>query len=149
MTQLVFIRNNAYIIDLTLQQRKKVLVGALGVFVSIGMSIALIPSLGITGLCLGMIAGRLILSLAYPRMVNAYLGQTTRWWCLSGCRPWLVTILLFAASAGLGQRFQADGWLEWAVFAGSTFSIMMAVAIMTGLKREKRALLFRRVKKMR
>ena len=66
--QLAFIRSDGNIIDLTLQMSQKVLLGLLSVTISIGAASLLVGyfNLGIVGLCLGIMGGRLIISIGYP-----------------------------------------------------------------------------------
>ncbi|MFQ5544446.1 MAG: lipopolysaccharide biosynthesis protein, partial [Acidiferrobacterales bacterium] len=76
VTQFVLIRNDASIIDLTLDLRRKVLIGLLSATLSIVAAGVLVGPLkmGIMGLCVGFIAGRSILTLSYPWLVGRYLG---------------------------------------------------------------------------
>ena len=66
IVQLIYIRNDSYVIDFTLQLRDKVLMAVVAAVISIGLSALLIPRMGIAGICLGMILGRLALTISYP-----------------------------------------------------------------------------------
>jgi O-antigen/teichoic acid export membrane protein len=145
IVQLMFIRNDAYVIDLTLQLREKVLMGALAAALSIGLSAALIPRLGIAGLCVGMIVGRLALTLSYPRMVRKHLDlrRGPRRW--AAARPAATMAAMFAASVYLGQVVLAGNWLVWLVSVGVSFALALAVAMFVGLGEDLRRPLVKRL----
>lgn len=149
MVQLVFIRNDAFVIDLTLQLREKVVMGTVAAVVSIVLSALLIPSLGIVGLCVGLIAGRLLLTVSYPLIVNKYLEQPRRFSLKNLIRPGLTMILIFIASGYLGEKLLTNNWVVWLACAGSSFVMAWCVALFTGLSAEERRPLLKRLKMVR
>jgi len=146
MAQFVFIRNNTFVIDLTLQLRKKVIMGAIAAVLSIALSIALIPSLGIAGLCLGMLGGRLVLTISYPAIIKSYLGIPRLLHPRIMIRLGLAMGVLFACSGYLGQRLLAHHWIEWVVYVGFTFGLTLCIALITGMSADLRLSLFQRLK---
>jgi O-antigen/teichoic acid export membrane protein len=146
MAQLVFIRNNTYVIDLTLKLRRKVVVGTVSLAVSIGLSAILIPTFGITGLCLGMLGGRLLLTIYYPILVNSYLGNPERRRLGRNLQRWLSMGILFAGSAYLGARLESSHWVEWVAGVGISFGLIFLIALLTGLKADERLPLLKRIK---
>src|SRR5262249_4649697 len=74
--QFVLIRNDANIIDLTLDLRRKVLSGLVSTGLALLAGALAVGWLhqGITGLCVSFIAARLILSLGYPWLIGRFLG---------------------------------------------------------------------------
>lgn len=143
--QLVFIRNDSYVIDLTLQLREKVLTGAASAALSVGLAVALTQRLGITGLCLGMMGGRAVLTLAYPLLVNSQLGLPRRPRLAGAVRPAATMALLFAAAAWLGRSFTAGGWLAWLACAAATFGVALVVSLFAGLPGSARRALAKRL----
>lgn len=149
MVQFVFIRNDAFVIDLTLQMREKVIVGAVAAVLSIVFSALLIPSWGITGLCLGMIAGRLILTVSYPFIINSQLEQPRKLPLKSLVRPGLTMGLVFGVSGYLGEALLADNWIVWLIAAGGSFGLALCVALFAGLDADSRKPLLKRLKMIR
>lgn len=145
MVQLVFIRNDSFVIDLTLQLREKVMVGAVSSTLSIILSALLIPLLGIAGLCLGLIAGRLILTVAYPRIVNAQLCRPRTLALGPLARPAATMILLFAISAYLGERILTSSWLFWLALASAGFCLALCSALFIGFGADSRRPLIKRL----
>lgn len=148
MVQLVFIRNHTYLIDLTLRMRNKVIAGSVSVALSIVLSALLIPRLGLTGLCLGLLGGRLLLTVYYPILVNSYLGNP-RLRPGRNLQRGLIMGLLFFASAYLGERLELQHWIEWFVGAVSSFGLLLLIALVTGLKSDERMPLVRRLRTIR
>jgi O-antigen/teichoic acid export membrane protein len=152
--QFVLIRNDAAIIDVTLRLRNKVLFGGLSVALTLIGSIALVGyfKLGIVGLCIGLIAGRTVLSIGYPVLVGRYLGVRLLSQLKGIVRPGMVMILLFAASLGLEFLTSAahlsglKGWIIFIVGAGTTAIVALLVAFGGGLSGRQRQRLVRRTR---
>jgi O-antigen/teichoic acid export membrane protein len=149
IVQFAFIRNDTYVIDLTLELRGKVCMGAVAALLSIALSALLIPSFGIAGLCLGMIAGRLVLTVAYPFIVNSHLGNDHRLSLRKRVRPVLTMCLMFAASSYFGQELLAGNWLEWLLSIFVSFGLALCVAMFVGLRAELREPVTRRLMMLR
>ncbi|HEY0079662.1 MAG TPA: oligosaccharide flippase family protein [Pyrinomonadaceae bacterium] len=149
VAQFVFIRNDAHLIDLTLQLKEKVLMGAIAAVLSIGLSALLIPRLGIVGLCLGMISGRMVLTVSYPFIINSFLGRPADRRLGEALRRALTTLSIYGASGYLGRLWLADNWLVWAACVGVSFAVSLGVASMAGLSTEMRRSLFLRLSMIR
>jgi O-antigen/teichoic acid export membrane protein len=152
--QLVLIRNDANIIDLTLDLRRKVIVGALSVVFVIVFAGVLVGyfKYGIEGLCLGILAGRSILSLGYPVLVGRLLKVPLSSQLKSVVRPSLVTILIFLLANGLGSRTVAmvgsglPGWIGLVLSFGLTSIAAIFAAFYAGLSGDQRRGILRRIR---
>ncbi len=133
IVQLIFIRNDTYIIDLMLQLREKVVMGVVAAIVSIGLSALLIPKFGIAGMCVGMIIGRTALTVSYPFVINRYLERKWDRKIRRAIRPAATMLIMFALSAYLGQRLLVNNWFVWLLCSGVTFAIAAGLAITVGL----------------
>jgi O-antigen/teichoic acid export membrane protein len=154
VTQLVLIRNDASIIDVTLRLRRKVLMGALSVTLAVVASAVLVGyfKLGIVGLCLGIIAGRSILSLGYPMIIGRFLGVALSSQLKSVLRPLLVTMVLFALAFELDNLVPINtwsglkGWISLVPSVGVTSSLVLLVTFYAGLSGGQRRNILRRVR---
>ncbi len=152
--QFVLIRNDANIIDLTLDLRRKVLIGALSAALSLVIAGVLITysDAGITGLCLGFIVGRSILSLGYPLMIGRFLKVSLHFQLRSILRPAFVTFLLFSLTTELGDLltkstwFTVSGWIGLAALVGVTFGVASLLTFYAGLSGSQRGRILRRVR---
>ena len=149
IVQLIYIRNDSYFIDLTLQLREKVIMAVVATIISISFSALLIPRLGIAGLCLGMIVGRLALTISYPLVINKQLGRSIRPELIDALRPAAVITLMFIVSSYLGSVLLAESWIIWAACSGLSFTLALGVGVSAGLRRESRKALIRRLTMLR
>jgi O-antigen/teichoic acid export membrane protein len=146
--QTALVRTDAYVLDATLQPRLRVWVAAVAGVAIVGFSIALTPSLGIVGVCLGVLMGRLVQTIAYPLLVDRCLHRPARLRVRSIARPLTVMLVMFGATATVGERVLARHWLGWAVGVALSLAIMMAVAFVAGLPAEARGTVLGRLRTM-
>jgi len=76
--QMVFVRNDSLIINVLLDQKEKVKVTLYAVIVIIGLSILLVPTFNIAGMCVAFIVGRLMVLFLYPRIIARHTGLNVR-----------------------------------------------------------------------
>ena len=151
--QFVLIRNDAHFIDLTLRLRNKVLLGGASVTVSLSLAALLVGyfKLGIAGLCLGLMAGRLILSTGYPILIGRFFGVPLSSQLRSVLRPGLVAIALFGLASRLekltagGSWILHPGWFLLALYMGTTLAAVIPVAFYCGLSADQRRQIILRI----
>ena len=149
MAQTTFIRSDASLIDATLRLRERVLIGGVAALFSIGLGILLTPSLGIVGLCVGLLTGRLAQTASYPFIVNSFLRKSQQHGLRRAVRSGLVMVLCFACSTYLSMWFIARSWLEWLACVPTTFALMLLIAFATGLSADSRTSVIRRLRQIR
>lgn len=144
--QFVFIRNDAYIIDLTLDLKKKVIVGGLSAILAVGLAASFVVFLdgGISGLCVGFLIGRGYLSFLYPAMVGQTLEIDMADQLRRAVRPAIVSACLFACAFMAGRQFGVDDWLPLIGVAILTALLVGPLAFFAGLGRDQRTLLSQR-----
>jgi O-antigen/teichoic acid export membrane protein len=152
--QLALIRSDGNIIDLTLRLGQKVLLGLLSVTISVVAASILVGAfkLGVVGLVLGIIGGRLIISIGYPWLISRFLGVSLFSQFNHMFRPVLVTILLFSmavvsdgfVSVAIGPGLK--GWLVFVFSASVTGILMLLVSFYAGLSDGQRRMMLRRVR---
>jgi len=154
VTQLVFIRNDASIIDVTLRLGQKVILGLISVTLSIGCAAVAISyfKFGIVGLCIGILIGRCVLSLGYPILIGRFLKIHFPSQIKSTLRPLLVTFLIYSIvttldfshliNAGSGLQ----GWILFLFGAFSTFIILLPLIFYLGLTGKQRKNILRRIR---
>jgi O-antigen/teichoic acid export membrane protein len=147
--QFIFIRNDAFIIDLTLDLRPKVLIGFVATGLSLGLA-AVFVSMGggIVGLCIGLLIGRSILTVAYPWLIGRAIGQPLGAQLRGVLRPVLVTAVIFAAATSIGREFIVDSWVELVLGSIATAGVVAVVATFLGMNASQRSYLLRRARRM-
>ncbi|HSA55382.1 MAG TPA: oligosaccharide flippase family protein [Gemmatimonadaceae bacterium] len=149
--QTIFIRVEAYIIDATLKPRLRVLISGVAMVVAIVLSIVLARRLGIAGVCLGMLTGRMIQSVAYPLLSARSVGATAdAWRALAGTwRRMVVSALLLAVAAVLGQRVGVSGWAAWVSGAAVGAAVTAGLALAFGPDAAERGAILSRLRALR
>ena len=146
--QFAFIRNDASIIDLTLELKGKVLLGLLSALVAIVLAAVLVAvfDLGLAGLAAGFIAGRAIVGVAYPVSVCRTLGLPLAGQLRATARPALVTAVLFAGALALAPHLQTGSWLVLVALALAGLVVFSVLALTLGLASSQRRKLVRRAR---
>jgi O-antigen/teichoic acid export membrane protein len=152
--QFILIRNDGNVIDLSLKLKQKVIIGAISVVLSLGIAVVFIKwlNLGIVGICLGLIAGRLILSAGYPILVGRLLGITFFAQIKSIVRPALVSAIFFIlATVGdsylLRLAFHGlKGWIFLAISVSISTLGTFIFAFYLGLTSKQRNNIFQRLR---
>jgi O-antigen/teichoic acid export membrane protein len=147
-TQLVLLRNDANVIDLTLNLRSKVLIGAISGVLSLLLAGILVSffDTGISGLCLGFIVGRSIQSMSYPLIVGRFLGLSAHSQAKGVLRPAFVTVLLFPSAVALGGFLMVTSWIGFVFSVAATFSVVLLLAFFGGLSGTQRSKIIRRIR---
>jgi O-antigen/teichoic acid export membrane protein len=145
--QFVLIRTDANIIDLTLDLRNKVIVGVLSTALSVLLAALLVARFeaGIVGLCLGFIAGRVIISLAYPWMVGRVLRVPILTQLAGIWRPAIVASFLFFLSFRLGSDLALESWLDLCLAVAATLVPALGLAFFGGLSAGQRRRILQRM----
>ncbi len=154
VAQFVMIRTDGSIIDLTLRVQRKVLLGALSVFVSIVGSCVLVGfyKIGVVGVCIGLLLGRLILSFAYPSIVSRYLGISLTDQFKRIIRPIFVMVLMFIGGCLIDFELQSfaltglKGWILLGLGAGASAILVSVMAFYIGFSNDQRNKILFRIK---
>lgn len=152
VTQFVLIRCDAGVIDISLDLRRKVLMGFASAAAAILIAGLLVGvfKLGVPGLCLGIMAGRFVLSIEYPSIVGRFLGVSLISQLRSCLRPAAVTMSLYALATWLGHAVilsKKSGLLGWAKLGTGallTCAGFLAAAFFLGLSGPQRETISRR-----
>jgi O-antigen/teichoic acid export membrane protein len=147
--QLVFIQTDSSVIDMTLKLKQKSVLAAISVILTLALSVILIPLYGIAGLCVGLLVGRLPLSIGYPRIIVANLQTASSTFGAESFRQATVLLLMFAGGSWISAIFVTESWLIW--LAGLCISAAVAVpfAAFLGLNRDRRGLLLKRLRSLK
>jgi O-antigen/teichoic acid export membrane protein len=144
--QTALLRSDAYLLDAALQPRARVIISAIAGLLALGIGLALAPSLGMVGVCVGLIAGRAVQSIAYPVLVGGSLGADRRPQWRSLVRPTLASVLLLGTAAVLGERVVAPSWIAFAGVVALSFALLLPVTALAGLTGADRQRLITRVR---
>lgn len=145
--QLLLLRNEAYLIDLTLNLRRKVFLGLSAAFTSIVLCAFLTNIFGILGLSAGIFLGRLILMIGYPMITGKFLGFGQFSQFRTFIRPLLAMSILFALAVPIGKIIVIENWMELFLYATGTLVILIALSFRTVLSSSYRKQALKRLTK--
>lgn len=148
--QLALVRTDSNIIDLTLNLRRKVLLGGLSTMLSVGLAWLLlgVGQMGILGLALGFVIGRALLSMGYPWMVGRMLQIPLQHQVKGMLRPAVATGALFAFASGLSTVLGTESWIALFPLAGASAAVVAVLALFAGLSPEPRRRVWSRIVKV-
>ena len=141
--QLVFIRHDAFMLNMMLDIKRKVLYGAISLALTILLAFLLVPKFGVIGLSGSLILGRSLLSIIYPRLIRQFLtGKAEHGINL---RKITVTLLVFVLCFYSGSYLALDSW--WSLFIAGCFLGLLAFSlfIIVGANKDDKAILIRRM----
>ena len=144
-TQTAFIRADSYIIDAALQSWLRVVISAGAVVVTIAFAILFTRAWGLPGLCLGVIAGRLTQTVAYPLLARRSVRDGGAVVAAGLVRALLVSAVLFALALRYADRVASLTWLSWAAGVAATVTVVSGLAFAAGLSAASRRMVVRRV----
>jgi O-antigen/teichoic acid export membrane protein len=146
--QTAFIRCDSYIIDAALRPRLRVLVGSVAAFATIAACVLLTRAYGLLGLCIGVVAGRLVQTIAYPVIVGQLLSDRRHSLLrvLTALRPVLVMGGLFAFAAYLGEDIATGSWALWLAGVVLTTVLALVLAFALGLPAHARVAAANRIR---
>jgi O-antigen/teichoic acid export membrane protein len=151
LMQFVFVGNDARIIDLTLKLRGKVILGAISAVLSVvlaGLFIK-ISTNQIAGMAVGMIAGRMIVTIGYPFLIGRMLDYPLTTQIRGLIRPAVASGIVFGLTMWLGRRITADSWFSLIALGIVTVALFTFVAAWLGLNQQQRRVLWTRLRKLR
>lgn len=138
--QLSLVRVDSNVIDLTLRVRAKVLLGLCSAVLAVGLGIVMAgpAHLGISGLVVGFIVGRLPLTVAYPWLVGRLLALPRPFSLGALWRPALASVVLVGGATLLRPAADADSWHRFLLEAGATGLATLTFAYLGGLSGRQR-----------
>jgi hypothetical protein len=143
--QVIFFQIDSYIINATLDMRKKVLLSAGAAVVSILLAMFLVSRFLIIGLCISMLIGRLFYTLGFAVLLKRQIKDSTPPWSIPHLKSMLMTFCFFAIATYVGQFIFLTSWLSFLTAGIFTLLIGFLLYWRLGLnlseRRETRALL--------
>lgn len=147
MTQLIFIRNDARIVDITLNIRKKVLLGLFSAVIAVLLAYVFSRYWlsNVAGLVVGLMVGRMILTIAYPMLVEKAFKARATFSGIGFVRPFLVMTGLYVGTSLAGTHLNVESWIRLILYGTGSFIVILAIAFFLGLKWPQRRQVFLRM----
>lgn len=136
--QYLFIQNDSVIIDTTLELSQKVYFGLIAAIISIALMFTTIPDYGIVGLCISMIVGRSLISIAYPVIVYLKTNQYLSFRDLP-LRPLISLTILWYFALKSSAIIQPHGWGTLTISVLVSLAIVTPIAFFLGINKNNRS----------
>jgi O-antigen/teichoic acid export membrane protein len=146
--QTALLRSDSYLLDAALQPRARVIISAVAGVLALGIGLALAPTFGMAGVCIGVFLGRAVQSIAYPVLVSGSLGRGRRLPWESLTRPALATVFVLGIATLLGQRLLVQHWVVWGGLVTVSFALLVPLVLFTGLPEGDRQRLVARAQRI-
>jgi len=146
--QTALLRSDAYVLDAALQPRARVIISAVAGVLALGIGLALAPGFGMAGVCVGLLVGRAVQSVAYPILVSRSLGESIQLPWESMIRPALASVLVLGVATAMGQRLLVQSWVLCAGLLALSFALCVPIVLFAGLARADRQQLMARVQRI-
>lgn len=147
--QLLFLRNETYLIDLTLDINNKVLLGLLSLFITIILAIFLIHYLKIIGLCISILLGRLLLTISYPLITGTFFGVSLFKQVKPLVRSLIMMTFFFYISTLIGTRIDINSWKIFVFYIIGSMLIISLMSFFASLSGQQRIQIFLRIKDLK
>jgi O-antigen/teichoic acid export membrane protein len=121
------------IIDISLNVRAKVFIGSIAALVSLVLAGLLARQMGITGLLIGFLLGRVVLTVAYPILVGRLLQMPFMSQIYAALRPFIVSLVLLSISYYGAIYVEARNWVELVGGMIITGGVALTITWFTGL----------------
>jgi O-antigen/teichoic acid export membrane protein len=144
LLQTVLIRCDASLLNALLRLRTRVQTSAVAAVLACALAAVLVPYFGIPGVCLGMLAGRLVQMVGFPVAVNTALGRTALAGGRAIVRPAAVSVLVLASCLAVEPHLRAGTWLSWAAGVAASGALVGPVLALAGLTLAQRRAMWRR-----
>jgi O-antigen/teichoic acid export membrane protein len=138
--QFALIRVDSNVIDVTLQVRAKVLLGLTSAALTVGLGLLLVGpmDLGIAGILVALMVGRVPLTVAYPVLVARLLHLPRAGRIGSLWRPAVASAGLYLAAWWLRGHTGDPGWLVLVTLGAVTAALALGAAYAVGLDAAQR-----------
>jgi O-antigen/teichoic acid export membrane protein len=144
--QLLFIRHDAFMMNLALDIKQKVILGFISSIFTLLLMLFLVPEYGLIGMCISLIIGRSVLSFSYPKIISKFFQSKTKRVFLT--RHYISTISIFLLAYYLSDKILISSWL---VLLGASVLVMILIIavmyfmVLTGQQKNTIAVRFKSV----
>jgi O-antigen/teichoic acid export membrane protein len=108
--QVIFFQIDSFIITVTLNMKRKVLLSTCAATLSILLSFLLVGKFQIAGLCFSILIGRLFYTIGFPRLLKKQMQDRFILFSRQLVQPLLITITMFILSTFAGVSISISNW---------------------------------------
>jgi len=132
------IRHDGFIINATLDLKRKVFLSFISSIIFIAFGFILIERLGIAGLCISLICSKFLLFAGQRRLLKNKMQYTRAMAPLKRIRPLAASIFLLSFAWYISSFFETVSFIKMLVLAPLSFLLSFVFFYLVGLRKEQR-----------
>lgn len=132
------IKHDGYIINATLDLKKKVYLSFASSIIFIAFGFVFIEKLGIAGLCISLICGKFLLFVGQRRLLKNKIQYYRTMSPLHRLRPLITSFILLSGAWYVSTFFQSVSFLKMLALAPMVFLLSFLIFYVVGLQKEQR-----------
>lgn len=136
--QNTFIKQDGYIISTTLDLRKKVFLTLISGMLFLILGFVFIEKLGISGLCLSLLIGKLWLFIGQRNIIRQKFKNSPPISLFNRIQPLIVSLALLGIAAFLSTSIPGFGWLQLMAWAPASFILFALLFFFLGFRKQIR-----------
>ena len=133
-----FIKHDGYIINATLDLKKKVYLSLVCSILFVVLGYFLIGKLGIAGLCISLILGKFVLFLGQRSFLRGKIQNDLVKFSFKHAQPLVTSIIMLAGASYLTTFFQSVSLFKMLLLAPIAFGISFLIFCWIGLRKSQR-----------
>ncbi|MDD3876071.1 MAG: oligosaccharide flippase family protein [Bacteroidales bacterium] len=149
LIQYLFIVNDSELINLTLKIQNKVYFAFTSVIITILLALILVPKYEIIGLCLSIIAGRLVMTVSYPIIIKKSINDHSRNNYIDLAKKIVISVILLILPVLISQYFLISNWIYLILIFPIAFIINVSICWFFGVGKDFRNDMFNIFKKIK
>jgi O-antigen/teichoic acid export membrane protein len=139
--QYIFFSTTGNFINVTLDLKMKVLLIGMGALITIGLAFILVKPLGILGMCISILIGRMVLTIGFPRFLKKKINDTSNLLTMDNIRPFVVTLGGLFLAAMIQDRIHAENWFLLVLYGSITTLVLGGLFWIIGFSNYQKELL--------
>jgi len=147
--QYIFFGAAGSFINVTLDLKTKVLLTGFSALISIGLAFLLVEEFQIIGLCLSVLAGRMVLTIGFPMILKKKMNDQSSFFSDENIRPLFITSMALIAASYLQEMVLVNSWLELISWGALAVVVLMPLFWVLGFTNEQRKILIANFSKIK
>lgn len=136
--QVIFFQLDSFIINVTLDLKKKVFLTAAASAVTIILAYFLVSNFEIIGLCISILIGRLVLTFGFPLILNAQMNNKFNPLTLTALQPFIISGILFLLATYYGNVVDITNWFYLILFGCTSLLVVGFAFWFLGIEKKGR-----------
>jgi hypothetical protein len=136
---IINVKHDGYIINATLDLKKKVYLSFFSSLIFIAFSFVLIEKLGIAGLCISLISGKFLLFIGQRKLLKNKIQHDPEMSSFQRARPFITSFIMLSGAWYLTTFIQSVSLFKMLALGPVAFIVSFLIYYLVGLRKKQRA----------